>query len=386
MKPLKKVILLIPSAREYDRSLLRGIAKYTQIHGPWSFYEEPPSYLKPPIPQHRLEHMRNWQADGIIAPQTRVADLQALVLPTVILCGVRQEPPGIYQIRTGNEAIGEMASDYLQGLGLKQLAYCGLSGMEWSAIRGDSFRRHAAGAGIPVSLYDHAKQPSGESWFTEEARLGDWLEQLPKPVGLLACNDDRARMVAQICRSRGLRVPDDIALLGVDNDEHVCTRATPPLSSISLATERAGYEAAALLDALMAGKRPRNRILVVQPIGVVARQSTDLIASTDTNVVKAIRFILEHTHRVIRVSDVAKAAGLSRRVLQDRFAEVTGRKVLDAIHQSRVDHLKRLLTGTNLPLREIAVATGYDDTHLARFFTRRTGMTPSAYRKTHRKG
>lgn len=383
MKTLKKVILLIPSAREYDRSLLRGIANYAQIHGPWSFYEEPPSYLKPPAPRQRLEHMRAWKADGLIAPQTRQAEIEALRLPTITLCGVFHPPPTVYQVRSGNEAIGTIAADYLRGLGLKQLAYCGLGGMEWSAIRGEALRRQAALDGIPTFMYAQAELRSGESWFTEEVPLGDWLESLPKPIGLLACNDDRARMVAGICRARGLRVPDDIALLGVDNDEHVCTRATPALSSVSLATERAGYEAAALLAQLIAGKHPRSRVIVTQPVGVVARPSTDLIASDDVNVVKAVRFIRENANHPIQVHDVAKAAGLSRRVLQNRFLEVTGRTVLDAIHQSRIVHLKRLLAETNLPVSAIATATGYDhDAHLARFFARKTGLTPSAYRRT----
>ena len=385
MKRLKKVILLIASAREYDRGVLRGIVEYAQIHGPWIFYEEPPSYLKPPGAAQRLEHMRNWKADGIIAPQTRAAELAALHLPSVLLCGVSHPSDRVHQVRSGNDAIGRMAAEYFQGLGVKHLAYCGLSGMEWSAIRGEAFRRCATEAGLPTELYGPAAGGSGDSWFTEQARLGIWLTRLPKPAGLLACNDDRARMVSDICRARGLRVPDDIAILGVDNDPHVCTRATPALSSVSLATERAGYDAAALLGQLIAGRRPKNRVIIAQPVRVVERQSTDLVASDDANVVKAVRFIRENVNQVIRVRDVAKTAGLSRRVLQNRFLKVMGRTVLDAIHQSRIENLKRLLMETDLTISAIAAATGYDsDSHLSRFFTRRIKATPSAYRRRQR--
>lgn len=387
MKRLKKVILLIPSAREYDRGVLRGIVEYAQIHGPWIFYEEPPSYLKPPGAAERLEHMRHWKADGIIALQTRAAELAALHLTSVMLCGVSHPPDRVHQVSPDNEAIGRMAAEYFQGLGLKHLAYCGLSGMEWSAIRGEAFRMRATDAGLPTQLYRPAAGGSGDSWFTEQTRLGTWLTRLPKPVGLLACNDDRARMVSDICRARGLRVPDDIAILGVDNDQHVCNRATPALSSVSLATERAGYDAAALLDQLISGRHPKTRVIIAKPIGVVERQSTDLVACEDANVVKAVRFIRENSSRVIQVRDVATTAGLSRRVLQNRFQKALGRTVLDEIHQSRVRHISHMLAGTDLAISTIAASIGYGaDAHLARFFSRRTGISPLKYRQLHRKG
>lgn len=387
MKRLKKVILLIASAREYDRGVLRGIVEYAQIHGPWIFYEDPPSYLKPPGAAQRLEHMRNWKADGIIAPQTCAAELTALRLPSVLLCGVSHLPCSVYQVRSNDESIGRMAAEYFQGLGVKHLAYCGLSNMEWSAIRGEAFRRCAAKAGLPTQLYGPVAGGAGDSWFTEQARLETWLTRLPKPAGLLACNDDRARMVSDICRARGLRVPDDIAILGVDNDQHVCNRATPALSSVSLATERAGYDAAALLDQLISGRRPKTRVIIAQPIRVVERQSTDLIASDDANVVKAVRFIRENSNRVIQVRDVATTAGLSRRVLQNRFQKALGRTVLDEIHQSRVRYISHMLADTDLAISTIAATIGYEaDAHLARFFSRRTGISPLKYRQLHRKG
>ena len=238
-----------------------------------------------------------------------------------------------------------------------------------------------------MHLYAPPSSRASESWFTESACLGAWLEQLPKPIGLMACNDDRARMVADVCRTRAIRVPDDIAILGVDNDEHVCLRTTPALSSLALATERAGYDAAALLDRLLSGKKVDSRVIVTRPVGVVPRQSTDLIASNDPNVVKAVRFIREQSKRVVQVPDVAAAAGLSRRVLQERFKRSMGNTVLEAIHASRIQNLRFLLAETTMPVAAIAAACGYEtDTHLARFFTRHTGMTPSAYRRLHHKG
>ncbi len=385
MKRMRKVILLIPAAREYDRGILRGINEYAQIHGPWIFYAEPPPYLCAPGQDQHLVHRRAWQADGIIAHQSNSTEVRALRLPTVLLCSTHHLPPKTCQLQSDNETIGQMAADHLLGLGLKHLAYCGLAGMEWSSLRGKAFAQRAMKARIKADLYTPPTPRSGESWYTGEQHLGDWLASLPRPVGLMACNDDRARMVAEICRLREIRVPDDISIMGVDNDEHVCNLAHPPLSSVALATERAGYEAAALLDKLLSGRRIDSKIVLAYPIRVISRQSTDLIAIKDTHLVKAVRFIRENSNRVIQVQDVATTAGLSRRVLQDRFRNALGRTVLEEIHHSRIQCISRMLADTDLTVSAIASAIGYEAAyHLARFFAQRTGMTPSEYRRRHR--
>jgi LacI family transcriptional regulator len=386
MKPTPKIILLIPSAREYDRGVLRGIVEYAHIHGPWTFYDEPPAYLNPPNRKQVLVRMKGWHADGVIAPQEREDDIRELRLPSVVIVSTRHLPGNRCQVVTENAAVGNMAAEHLRSLGLRHFAYCGLGGMEWAAERCTHFCSNMAAAGFGVQVYNPRDPGSGESWYTEETRLSDWLAALPKPAGLMACNDDRARMIAEICRVRGIRVPDDIAILGVDNDEHVCNRATPPLSSVAMATERAGYETAALLDKLMARQAAVERTVVVHPTQVFTRQSTDLIAISDAVVVRAVRFIRNNRMRVIGVKNVAAAAGVSRRALQDRFRRTTGQTVLQSIHRSRLDSICRLLTETNLPMSEIASAIGYnEDAHIARFFARRTGMTPGQYRRKFRK-
>lgn len=386
MKRMRKVILLIPSGREFDRGVLRGIIEYSHIHGPWIFYEEPPPYLRASKYKQRLAHMQDWQADGVIAQESSRMEIKDLKLPTIVMCSTHHLPSKTFQLQNDNEAIGRMAADHFLGLGFKHLAYCGLHGMEWSTLRAKAFSQHAAKAGIETSLYQPFTPRPGESWYIEEKHLGNWLATLPKPIGLMACNDDRARMVAEICRLRKIRVPDDISIIGVDNDEHVCNRAHPPLSSVALAAERAGYEMAALLDRIISGERVDNRVILARPVQVVSRQSTDLIAINDANLVKALRFIREKSNRIIQVRDVVAIAGLSRRILQDRFRDTLGRTILEEIHHSRIQRISRMLADTDLTMSAITSAIGYgSDTHLARFFSRCTGMTPSEYRRLHRK-
>jgi LacI family transcriptional regulator len=385
VKPPKRVILLIPSAREFDRGLRRGIFEYAHTHGPWVFHEEAPPYLQRLSPAQRLRHMTGWNAQGMIVVQSRFAEVKALRIPTVIAIGTHTLPTSVSQVVCADEQIGRVGANTLIGLGLRQFAYCGLEGLAFSDNRGHGFKQAVDKAGFSASVYTSSTQHLGQSWYVEQKLLARWLTDLRKPIGLMACNDDRARMVAEICRMQGIRVPDEVAILGVDNDEQVCRSASPPLSSIAMATERGGYEAAALLASMMAGQAPPRRVVTVHPTHEVPRQSTDILTIKDPSLVRALRLIRENTSRQLRVSHLAAAAGVSRRKLQDQFLLEVGRTPMEEIHRCRVDRIGRLLLDTNMTVGEIALACGFEvDAHLARFFSRHTGMTPSAYRKKMR--
>ncbi len=381
VKPAKGVILLIPSAREFDRGLRRGIFEYAHAHGPWTFYEEAPPYLQRLSPAQRLRNMRDWNADGMIVVQSRAAEVKSLGIPTVVAIGTRTLGGRQAQVVCADQEIGRAGARALLGLGLRHFAYCGLEGLDFSDNRGLGFQEAVEEAGWQAQIYSSSTEHLGQSWYVEQKLLARWLLDLRKPVGLLACNDDRARIVAEICRLQGIRVPDEIAILGVDNDEQVCRSANPPVSSIALATERGGYETAALLAALMKGRAPERRVVTVHPTQEVRRQSTDILAIRDPRMLRALRFIRENSNRNLRVSDVMAVAGLSRRAIQNMFLQELGRTPMEEIHRCRVDRICRLLIDTNMTIREIATACGFEvDAHVARFFSRRTGMTPLAYR------
>ena len=385
MRSTNSVILLIPAAREFDRGLRRGIIDYGNRHGPWTFFEEAPPYLQSLTPRQRLREMSGWKAHGAIVLQSRYREVMSLNLPTVIAVETRKLDESYNQVVCDNVEIGRMGARVLIGLGLRHFAYCGLAGLEFSDNRGAGFRKALEDANRAAAIYNSKVASPGLSWYSERKKLASWLMSLPKPVGLMACNDDRARMVIDICRSQQLRVPDDVAVLGVDNDEQVCRSASPPLSSIALATEAAGFEAAALLAELMAGHVPARRTVIVRASREVIRQSTDTLAHGDSSLVRALRFIRDNCSRDMRVSEVADAAGLSRRALQDRFVRELGRTAIEEIHRRRADHVARLLLETNMTVGEIAYASGFDmGAHLARFFARCTGLTPRAYRQMMR--
>ena len=386
MSTTKRVILLIEKSRAYGRGLLRGVARYATVGGPWQLHMEPEFY--------RLSHrqsekwMKGLTADGIIAhlADVRVIDsILELDIPAVI-AGIREPVANAHVLAADEEAIGQMAMDYFQDRGFRRLAYCGLDDMFWSRQRGETFCRKAWEAGCEIRLYEQPKRTRLRRDEAELPILADWLRSLPKPTALLCCNDDRSKQALAACKAAELQVPDEIAILGIDNDELVCELGYPQLSSIALSVEATGYAAARLLGDLMANHaahRSKERI-VVSPLYVVERQSTDVLATDDREVAAALRFIREHARAGIQVQDVAEATALSRRALQQRFRRALGRSIHDEIKRTRTDLMARMLVTTNLSIAEIArLLQSTEMKNIARYFRQRTGLTPAQYRKRY---
>ena len=286
-------------------------------------------------------------------------------------------------VETDDRAIAQAAADHLLGRNFRQLAFCGDDRFNWSRWRCDQFRRIARQAGVPCSVYNPS-QRANRDWDTMEDEISQWLRSLPRPVGVMACYDIRARHVLDACRRVGLTVPDEVAVIGVDNDEFLCNLSDPPLSSVAPDTHRTGYEAAALLDRLMSGReRSRGQAIFVQPLGVVARRSTDVLALGDADISAAVHFIREHACDGIAVKDLLEKIPLSRRVLEGRFRKLLGRTPHDEIARVRFDRVQRLLRETRLPLAEIALRSGFRNAeYLTTAFRREFGVTPSVYRRS----
>jgi LacI family transcriptional regulator len=215
--------------------------------------------------------------------------------------------------------------------------------------------------------------------------MARWLQSLPKPLGLMAANDDRARQVVEACKIAGVLVPSEVGIIGVDNDEVVCGLSDPPLSSVAVNFDRAGYEAASALDCLMKGKGPVPARIVVHPTHIVVRRSTDVVAVEDKSLAKALRFIRGTSRwEELAVAVVAHNAGISRRLLEKRFRRELGCSVLDEIRRVRTEKMAQLLVDTQLPVREIAETLGFGDLqHSARYFRSVKKMSPLAYRKAY---
>jgi len=383
MLRVPKVILLIESSRASGRALLRGIADFSRHHGPWSFSWEPAGLEKV---QPLLE---TGEADGIILRDVAGAEeIMAYGLPTVVVGHRKTEFPGMVNVVTDSETIGRMGAEHLLSCGFKHFAFCGyeqtlLENTTWSEIRKEFFCKRIREAGFETPP-QYALSGPGKDWTKEWRSLAHWLKALPKPVGLMACNDDCGQRVMEVCKLTGLMVPDQVGLIGADNDEVVCGLTDPPMSSIAINFERAGYEAASALDGLMRQSRVVCPRITAVASHVAARRSTDFVAAEEPHLSKALRLIRDRARRGVTVDEVAQSSGLSRRTLEKRFRKLLGRSVLDEIRRARTDQIAQLLVETDLPVAQIADLLGFADTqHIARYFRAGKHTSPLAYRKAY---
>jgi LacI family transcriptional regulator len=388
MSGMRKVALLIETSRESGRGMLRGIIRYARLHGPWSFY------LTPGDLEQALPEMEHWGGTGIIArvetPKVAKAIL-ATGLPVVALgLSEKQLAPGspwlkVSELYSDSYHAAQLAANHLLERGFRNYAFVGIADKIWSKRRRDSFVKHIDQAGFKTYIYEPPKKKQDREWAREQVFIADWLKKLPKPVGLMACNDDRGREVLEACRAADIGVPEEVAVIGVDNDSILCELANPPLSSVVMNTEHGGFEAAALLDRMMSGQVTTPERILVEPLQVVTRRSTDAVALEDLDVAHALRFIHENAGRTIRVKDIVQALGISRRTMEIRFRRVIGKSMNEKIQQAHLERAKRLLLETDLPLPKIAEASGYNSTsYLAVVFHEAFGMTLSKFRQYSR--
>jgi len=381
MRPKFKVILLVKPEGAYDRRLLLGIARYAHLHGPWSIFHE--------VEEHKrdLHYVRNWGADGIIADIRESKKLQQAVgdKTPIITIGASSEISIYPNISSDSQAIGKIGAEHFLDRGFRHFAFLSFDDIEWSRRRALGFSKRISEAGYKIHTFKRRYIGAKRSWSHEQALLATWLEKLPTPLGLMACNDEAGRHVLEASKVAGLDVPGEVAVLGVDNDEIICSLTDPPLSSIHLNTEVAGYEAAELLAKLMTGRKVAKQQVVVQPARVETRVSTDVLALDDREVAEALRFIRENARRPLQVADVADAVALSRRRLYVRFQETLNLSVSRQIRIARIRLIARMLIETNLSIAKIAMEFGFGGPEkLSRYFKRETGLTPLDYRRKNR--
>jgi LacI family transcriptional regulator len=374
-----KVALIVETSNAYGRSLIKGVIHYMRKHGPWSVQlfeqdwgERPDSII------------RAWKGDGVIArieTPAMAAALSQLKVPMVDLSSARLVP-SLPWFENDYRLIAKAALDHFRERGHRRFAVCGQFCHNWARWLGDHFAALVREAGYPCYVFD----TSPKSEDRTEQLLAPWLKKLDKPVALLACNDFNGRMVLDLCRGEGILVPDEIAVLGEDNDEVFCELADPPLSSVQQNGLRVGYEAAAGLARLMRGEKLGNEGVFVAPIGVVTRQSTDVLAIEDRRVAKVVRYIREHACEGINVKDVLRHNPQSRRLLEARFKKTLGHSPHDEILNVRIARVKALLVETDLSLELISEQCGFAYVeYLSVVFKRVVGIAPSTYRREHKR-
>jgi LacI family transcriptional regulator len=385
----RKVILLVESSRGFGRDLLQGIADYVRFHGPWTFYHPPFFYMRSSHKRDdELLRLKSWGADGIIAREFSAKtreQILSLDIPTVFHAVLDEKPmDGAGNICADDVGIGKVAAEHLLSLGFHNFAFCGLNDFFWSRKRAEGFRETITRAGFEPAFYRYPKSRAQRFWPREQNRLVAWLKSLPKPVGLMACIDERAQEVIEASKQAGLRIPEEVAIIGADDDKLICELSNPPLSSVALSSVRAGYEAAELLDELMSDRRPDDPTVYVRPLHVVSRQSTDVQAVADEEVAAAMNFIKNNIARPIQVNDVVSHCSLSRNILARRFKKALGHTMQQEIKSLRIERIAGLLVTTSMPVSQIASTMGFSDAnHFSRYFRKEKKITPLAYRRKY---
>jgi LacI family transcriptional regulator len=374
----RQVAVILDPSNMYQRRIIRGIAEYVHQHARWRLFIEPATADMVPDP-------RTWRGDGVIAyfgdRRTEEFVAKSRVPAVSIERGLRATPRQMPVVATDNEAIGRLAAAHFLNNGFRHLAYCGATDPSayWCELRAAAFAAAAHEGGATFSRFGQ-RQQIARDWPAALAALAEWIASLPPQTGVLAVSDARARHVVEACVLAGRRVPDDVAVLGVDNDELLCELATPPMSSIEHDTRGIGRRAAETLAALMDGKPVQGTVLV-PPVRVVERRSSEMLAVEDVEVAAALAFLRANVARSLHVEDVARASGLSLSTLKSRFKAVVGRPVHAELQRLRIDEARRLLATTEFPVKRVASLVGFRDiSHFTTAFRRHTGLPPGRYR------
>jgi LacI family transcriptional regulator len=377
---MKRVALIIETSRTYGRDILLGVRRYISEHQPWSVFVEvrdlesnPPRWL------------REWDGDGILTRSGSQAIIDAVVAAGVPVVELRSTKPNhpFPWVGMDNEVIGRSCADYLAELGFRSFGVYGLTTERFFEERRESFVRAIARCGYQCQSHEHSfnSEKPGQ-WERQQAELVAWLRGLPKPTAVLACTDQLGFWLLDACLRAKIAVPDEVAVMGVENEETLCEMSSPPLTSMRLAGEQVGYEAAKLLDRMMRGRKAPRKPLLVPPRGIVARKSTDTVAIADPMLSQAIRLIRQQASSGLRVKDVLKEVPLSRSTLERSFRAALGRSPTAEINRVRLEDAKRLLDDTDLTLHQIATRTGFANVHyFSNCFRSTFGKAPGAYRK-----
>jgi LacI family transcriptional regulator len=376
---MKRVAILVETALASGRSILTGISQYLHEQDDWSVFH-PTGYLGATEPSG----LEQWDGDGIIA---RIAgprileDIRLKGVPVVDVLGNVVDSP-YPLVKSDDQAIGRMVANHFTGAGHRHFAFLGLEDERWSLEREDTFLEAVGDRAMSSSRYHLSPdEKRAGHWNDNVQQITEWLENLPKPLALMVASDQFGPMVMKACQRLGYLVPEEISVVGVDNDLPFCDLCQPRLSSVEPDHTRAGYEAAKLLDKILSGNDAAIRQIETPPLTLHRRPSSDATAVSDPALVKALQAIRQRACLGISVDDIAFECGLSRSVLQRRFREHLGRTVGEAILAVKLRRARDMLTFTDLPLIDVAERSGFNyQEYLTYIFKKHLDTTPVRYR------
>lgn len=308
-----------------------------------------------------------------------------LGVPVVNTTQTTAMTPEVPSVASDDRALGSLVADYFIERGFRKFAFCGSTSYSpCSFLRRDGFKEKLEAKGFSASVFSGLGDPPTRKidWKRDWEKVAQWIRSMNQPLALFADNDGCGRVLAELCRELDIHVPEEIAIVGANNDELVCEFSNPHLSSVTLAKEQVGFEAAELVEQLIKKKKTAALPILIPPLGITSRRSSETFAVEDPHIAKALNFIYTYAGESIGVEDLLKEVPLCRRTLEVRFRNAIGRSPHEEIRRAHVERAKKLLTGTNLPLERIAEASGFSTTkHFYLNFRKETGLSPTQYRK-----
>ncbi len=384
MAQTERIALAFPLGMPHHELLIEGVLAYARDHDRnWSFLTAPESMTLSVL------DLRGWKGAGIITKLSSSAEARFaanLDIPMVNVSGTLRKSP-VARVTVDNHRIGRMAAEHLLDAGFRHLAFYGVRRTGYSHLRSVGFRQRLDEAGMECSVLRAATtfRTRGNRWFEQHQDLVRWIGELEKPLGLFVVSDYRGRMVIDACQQRGLNVPEDVALISVDNERTICEHCVPTLTSIDRNARVVGYRSAEVLDGLIRGKEPPLSEILIPPKGLIARASSDTLAIDDPRLREAVAYIQSHLSKPLGIGDILAHTGMSRRWLEYAFREYLGESPHQYIGRRRVSAAKELLQSEpDLKLHEIAAQTGFArPKQLTLAFQRFEGMSPREYRQTN---
>lgn len=379
MRP--EVLLVFMTRFEECMAMLKGIAHYERTHQLWTAFHDDEARAET---DPRWLRSKKWH--GVISRHTTPALVKACADQKLPLVDLNDSPPyrGVPKLRPDNVSMGHLGAEHFIERGHRHFGFCGFSNQGWARERRDGYTEALQLAGHDCSVLE-VDYPGDLTpfWDVEQIQvLGAWLRGLPKPVAVMACLDMQAVQVIGAAQAAGLLVPEEVAVLGANNDTIRCELAYPPLSSVAANPFQSGYQAAELLTEMMAGRKPRNLDRRIEPVGVVTRPSTDVLAIEDKNIATALGFIRQHACQGITVDQVVRHAFASRSQLEKKFRRHLGRSPQAEIRRVQVAKIRQLLMETSFPLKRIAELTGFEHVeYMCVVFKRLVGDSPGEHRK-----
>ena len=383
-----RLLITTDFTESFANKLLQGIVRYSRRKEQWAICRMPPSFkAKIGIPGV-VKWAKDWGADAVIGQFEETDDVKLFEKNGIVVVAqdFKKRFTTIPNITADYIGTGRMAARYFIDRGFRNYGFFGFNDVCWSDERCEGFRKEVEEAGFGDSFYPYNMQDIDRLWYYERDSMAEWLRMIPKPIGIMACDDNQGSHLLAACNIKGIKVPTDVSVIGVDNDETLCSLVVTPLSSIQIDIEDGGYRLAQMIEKRVMTPDLPPEDVVLHPVKIVGRLSTAAYATNDTQIQKAVQFIHQNYTKKISVKDVMGEVALSRRLLERRFKEVTGHTLYQHISDLRIKRFAELLVDTDEQVIGIALSLGESDTKsISRRFKQIFGCSPSEYREKNQK-